>query len=305
MIVDCHTHFWETLSQLGRDVDGGGGRGNGAGATRSTALPTNAGTDRHFANCGHVDYTFVLAFRSHYLGADIPNDLVAQYVRQHPEKLIGFAGIDPNRPREAVEEMRRARHELGMLGCAIAPAAQDFHPCDSKAEVVYQEAAALRMPVLFHPGVRFARLCKLEYARSFLLDEIARELPDLKIVIAHMGYPWVQETIVLLAKHPNVYADVSRLLQRPWEAYQALLSAYQHGVIDKLLFGSGFPFSSAAQAIEALYSVNRLVHETNLPTIPREELRHIVEADALGLLGIAVDNPATREDRPRLLDDEG
>jgi hypothetical protein len=300
LIVDCHTHFWETLSQLGREVDGG----NGTGASRAAVLPPNAGTERHFANCAHVDYTFVLAFRSHYLGAEIPNDLVAQYVRQHPEKLIGFAGIDPNRPREAVEEMRRARHELGMLGCAIAPAAQDFHPCDSKAEVVYQEAAALRMPLIFHPGVRFARLCKLEYSRPFLLDEIARELPDLKILIAHMGYPWVPETIVLLAKHPNVFADVSRLMQRPWEAYQALLSAYQYGVTDKLLFASGFPFSSAAQAIEALYSINRLVHETNLPTIPREELRKIVEADALGLLGITVEGAVARGERSRLLDDE-
>jgi len=304
LIVDCYTHVWETLAQLGREVERG--PEELPRRERPGDVPANAGTERHFANCAHVDRTFVLGFRSHYLGAEVPNDVVAAYVRQHPDKLIGFAGVDPNRPREAVEEMRRARHELGMLGCAIAPAAQDFHPCDSKAEVVYQEAAALGMPVIFHPGIRFARLCKLEYARPVLLDEIARELPELKIVVAHMGYPWLAETIVLLAKHPNVFADVSWLLQQSWEAYQALLSAHRHGVMDKLLFGSGFPFNSAAQSIEALYGVNRLVHETNLPTIPREELRRIVEADALALLGLAGQAPAaTRGTKPRLLDDEG
>jgi hypothetical protein len=69
-------------------------------------------------------------------------------------------------------------------------------------------------------------------------------------------------------------------------AYQALLGAHQLGVMDKLLFGSGFPAASASQCIEALYSINQLVHQTNLPTVPREAIRGIVERDALSALGI-------------------
>ncbi|MGB2987449.1 MAG: hypothetical protein WBE26_16415, partial [Phycisphaerae bacterium] len=74
---------------------------------------------------------------------------------------------------------------------------------------------------------------------------------------------------------------------QPWQAYQVLLSAYEYGVMDKLLFGSGFPVAAASYCIEALYSINHLVHGTSLPTIPREHLRGIVERDALSLLGIA------------------
>jgi predicted TIM-barrel fold metal-dependent hydrolase len=131
-----------------------------------------------------------------------------------------------------------------------------------------------------------ATACKLEYAQPVLLDEVAREFADLKIIIAHLGYPWVSETIVLLAKHANVYSDVSWLLHHPWEAYQALLGAYHHGVMDKLLFGSGFPYTSAANCIETLYSINHMVQGTNLPVIPRDQLRGIVERDALEVLGI-------------------
>ena len=76
------------------------------------------------------------------------------------------------------------------------------------------------------------------------------------------------------------------MLHEPWQAYQALLNAYQLGVTDKLLFGSGFPFASASHCIEELYSISHLVHGTNLPVIPREQLRGIVERDALSLLGI-------------------
>jgi predicted TIM-barrel fold metal-dependent hydrolase len=106
------------------------------------------------------------------------------------------------------------------------------------------------------------------------------------MIIAQLGQPWTDETIIMLGKHPHVYADVSGLLSRPWQAYNALVSAYQAGVIDKLLFGSDFPYTNATECIEALYSINQIAQGTNLPVIPREMLRGIVERDALTLLGL-------------------
>jgi len=76
------------------------------------------------------------------------------------------------------------------------------------------------------------------------------------------------------------------MLSRTWQAYSALVSAHQHQVIDKLLFGSDFPYTSATECIESLYSINQIAQGTNLPVIPREALRGIVERDALGLLGL-------------------
>ncbi len=106
-----------------------------------------------------------------------------------------------------------------------------------------------------------------------------------------MGFPWVNETALLLGKHENVFAETSWLLNEPWQAYQALLTAHQFGVMNKLLFGSGFPNASAAHCIEELYGISHLVHGTNLPTIPREQLRGIVERDTLKLLGITLPTP--------------
>ena len=302
MIVDCFTHTWER-----GDCPGRYGSPDQATAAEEHVVPANrAGQARHFAAAEPVDITLVLGFVSHYLEAEIPNDRIAAYVRQHPDRLIGFAGVDPSEPKRALAELRRAREELSMPGVAIAPAAQGFHPTNSQAMLVYAEAAEHGMPAIFHTGIQLTAATKLEYARPVLLDEIARELPDLRILIAHMGYPWVAETVMLLAKHENVYAEISGLLAQPWEAYQALLTADQHGVIDKLFFGSGFPDSSASCGIEALYSINHLCHGTNLPTIPREHLRGIVERDALALLGIPSPQPqrelqpaATSRDDPQ------
>jgi predicted TIM-barrel fold metal-dependent hydrolase len=284
MIVDCYTHVWDSPNQLGRLARSVERRPTASSAR--PAGPVNAATARHLAAARDVDAVIVLGFKSAYLGADIPNDLVADYVRSHPDKLIGFAGIDPSAPAAALEELERARTVLGLKGIALSPAAQDVHPSSSKLEGIYAKAIEYRMPVLFHPGIQLARESKLEYAQPVLLDEVARDHPQLKMIVAHLGYPWIRETLVLLAKHDNVLADISGLLQQPWETYQALLAAYQMGVSGKLVFGSGFPFFSAAQGIETLYSINHFCAGTSLPGIPREALRSIVESNALELLGI-------------------
>ena len=99
----------------------------------------------------------------------------------------------------------------------------------------------------------------------------------------------------MMGKHQRVFGDVAGLLQSPWKTYNALVSAYQFNVMDKVLFGSGFPHLTAAEAIENVYRLNEIAQGTNLPSIPRESLRSIVERDALDDLGIAV--PADRPPR--------
>ena len=43
------------------------------------------------------------------------------------------------------------------------------------------------------------------------VDDVAIQFPSLKIVICHLGYYRYEETCYLVAKHPNVYADISWL----------------------------------------------------------------------------------------------
>ena len=285
MIVDCHTHIWESPEQLGTAQLEIQSRIHRGMVTRQgdNGLP-DASTEAHLLASEPVDRSFVLGFKSRYLSAEIPNELVSRYVRQYPDRLIGVSGIDPTNLPEALEDMNR--DEYGMRAITVSPAAQDFHPSDSRAMQVFSEAARLKKPVFVHQGIHFSPASKMEFARPSLLDEVARELPELRLVIAHLGYPWINECIVVLGKHANVFADISSLLHRPWQAYNALLAAYQYGIMEKLLFGSDFPYTPATKAIESLYRINQLVTGTNLPTIPRQFLAAIVERDTLRLLGI-------------------
>jgi predicted TIM-barrel fold metal-dependent hydrolase len=293
MIVDCHTHIWQSPEQLGQldlgDLPRSAGkrppRFSPSGKSLWRNLPA-ADPDHHWAQSSVVDKSIVLGFKSKYLQAEIPNAYVAAYVNRFPQKLIGFAGIDPTESA-AIDELRAARADLQLRGITLSPANQDFHPTDTRAMKLYAEAEKLRMPILIHPVGQFTEQSKLEFARPSLFDEVARTFPGLRIVIAQLGQPWLEETICLLGKHSNVYADVSGLLSRPWHAYNALVAAYESQVIEKLLFGSDFPYTSVTECIEALYSINQLAQGTNMPVVPREALRGVVERDALALLGIA------------------
>ena len=287
MIVDCHTQTWDANAQLGE----------AQAAYVQEAMQADMAS--HLTAVDTVDRAIVLGFKSNYLRAEIPNRYVSEYVRRYSNKLIGFAGIDPTDP-DWRHELSVAQEELGLKGVTISPSMQDFHPTDTRAMELYEECLQRNIPVLFERSLRGAA-AKMEYARPQLLDEVAREFPDLRIVLSHMGYPWIHETIVLLAKHPRIYADIAGISRHPWLSYNALMPAHEYGVIDKLLFGSDFPHRSPAECIEALYSLNQISAGTTLAVIPRQKLRGIVERDALALLGIEQPAPSPNKTKTSAL----
>ena len=192
MIVDVHTHIWQSPDQLGRLDLGNNPR---LGRKRPSRISGQKGDwrivpagdpDHHWAESSTVDRSIVLGFKSRYLHAEIPNLFVAQYVNRFPQKLIGFAGIDPTE-RSAPQEVVIAREELKLRGITVSPANQDFHPTDSRAMRVYGECERLGMPVLIHPSGQFTDQSKLEFGRPYLFDEVARTFPNLRLIIAQLG----------------------------------------------------------------------------------------------------------------------
>ncbi|HUT59126.1 MAG TPA: amidohydrolase family protein [Phycisphaerae bacterium] len=279
MIVDCQTHIWTATEQLGAGAPGRLSRENA-----QEGLVASPADHAEASQC--VDKTLVLGFRSAYLSAEVPNELIAEHVGRHPEAMVGVAAVDPTEPGGlAAAERCLQRDEF--RGLTLSPSLQNFHPCDTRAMALYEFASGRGAPVFFSHGPHLPLLGRMDYARPFLLDEVAREFGDLTFVVSALGYPWVAECIALVAKHPRAFADVAALVRRPWIAYNALVQAYQLNVTDKLLFGSDFPYFTPARAIEAVYRMNEMVGGTNLPTVPREVLRSIVERDSLSVLGIA------------------
>jgi len=280
MIVDCHTHIWTDAAQLGDGAEEFLRRQAGQSEV-------NADPSCHAEAASCVDRTLVFGHRSAHLSAAVPNDLIAEHVSRNADRMIGIGAVDPTEG-DAVETARALLERKEFRGLTVSPAMQAFHPADSRAMALYELADGLRAPVFIHQGTHLPARGRMEYARPFLLDEIARDFPNLTMVISSLGHPWVEEAISLLGKHPRVFADVAGLIRRHWQAYNALVLAHQFNVMDKVLFGSDFPYYTAAEAIKAVYRLHEVIQGTNLPSVPRETLRGMIERDALTSLGIAL-----------------
>ena len=283
MIIDVHTHIWDSPDQLGADA-----LSRFRSAQPEPWARPNASPEAHEEAMEPVDYSIVLGFVSQRLGASIKADKVAEYVDRQPDRRIGFAGLDPMAD-DCMDELARAI-QLGLTGVTISPGGQGFHPCHTSALSLYEKCEAQGFPVMVHPGAQFSTDAVMEFAQPHFFDEVARQFPGLKLILAQVGHPWLDPTLTLIGKHKNIWADLSDLVLRPWPLYNVLLAAHQQGVIDRLLLGSDFPFCTPEQAITTIYSVNTYTQGTHLPSVPREQLRSIVERDSLAALGLSPPN---------------
>ncbi len=281
MLIDLHTHVIAPEHLVGtkfmEDCIRGGGSYEGM----------ISGKERHWdQEMAQADAACVLALDAPESGVVVPNEYVAAYQREHPDRIAGFASVNPNRP-DAPALLRHAVQTLGLKGLKLAPIYQHFHPLDQKkAYPVYELAQRLHIPVLWHMGTSFVEKGPLEYTRPIHIDRVALDFPNLKQVIAHLGHPWEAETIVLIRKQPNVYADISALYYRPWQFYNAMVLAMEYKVTHKLFFGTDFPVTTPRSTLEGFQAARRFGQGTGLPDLPQTVFDSMARRNPLEILGI-------------------
>jgi predicted TIM-barrel fold metal-dependent hydrolase len=176
-----------------------------------------------------------------------PNDELAAACRKHPDRFVGFAGIDPWKGELAVRELERCVKELGLRGAKFHPGRQAFYPSDRRFYPLFEAAAALAVPVLFHTGMMAAgagtpggRGQRLDYTRPIHLDHLAADFPTLTIIAAHPSWPWADEALAIARHKANVFLDLSGYSPRylPPAYVQFANTLLQ----DQMLFGSDYPF---------------------------------------------------------------
>jgi predicted TIM-barrel fold metal-dependent hydrolase len=259
MIVDCHTHVRSL-----EEVD----------------------TSEHLAAVETVDASIVLA--GHDEDHEIVNRRLSEYVDRHKDRMVGFAVIDPTQDRIDEKSVTTLVEKLGLRGLVLYCSLCGFHPAHTRAMRFYGLVREMGLPIFFHNSSHALNAgAILEYAQPFLLDEVARAFPEMRIVIGNMGVPFVEQTLSMLSKHEHVFADLTNRPGKVWQNYNIVVAAYERDVMDKLLFGSGFPLGNAGECIETLLGFNMLLADTKLPTVPRGSIRNVIERDSLELLGIA------------------
>ncbi|MCZ6624751.1 MAG: amidohydrolase family protein [Deltaproteobacteria bacterium] len=147
------------------------------------------------------------SYRNKWMYMDTTLEEVAQYLTRYPDRFVGLAGYNPFRVKESVQEIERAVKEYGFKGVYIHIYGFDIPLHDRKMYPLYAKCVELDIPVSMQVG-HVLEAMPSEHARPIYLDWIASDFPDLKIVGAHTGWPWVEELISVCYKWDNVYFGV-------------------------------------------------------------------------------------------------
>jgi uncharacterized protein len=193
-----------------------------------------------------------------YGDVDQLNRTVGEFVKEFPQKLLGFAGIDPAASQDPVADLDRYVNEWGMGGLNLQTCVQGWYANDKRLYPLYSYCQEKRLPVSIHASVNFMTNRKIDYGHPLYLDEIACEFPDLTVVANHGGWPWVTEMVAVAWKHSNVFIELGgispKYIAKPGSGWEPIL-AYGNSVLqDQILFATDslIPYARVFKEIEQL-----------------------------------------------------
>lgn len=149
MIVDCHTHLM-TEEQWGPIFMAEYHKVADRNQTQSLGVTP----EEHWQASQAADRVIVFGLNAEYLQMKVPNEQIASYVASHPEKLIGFAALDPADPN-VLDELEKGVHDLKLRGIKVGPMYQNVDPLDKRFHEIYRRAEADGLPILFHMATSF------------------------------------------------------------------------------------------------------------------------------------------------------
>lgn len=173
---------------------------------------------------------------------------IASIVNQRPERLKGLYGINPHHKMAGVRELENAVKEHGFIGAHLHTYGFGKAINDGDYWPFYAKCVELDIPVVMQVG-HSAEAMPSDLGRPVRLDDIALYFPELRMVGAHTGWPWVEEMIAMAWKHENVFIGTSMHLPRYWDSSLVSFMNSRRG-IGKVLFGSDYPGLQYYEALE-------------------------------------------------------
>jgi len=180
--------------------------------------------------------------------AFIANERIAELQSRYPKRFIGLAGIDPsNTAHDAVRETERSVKSLGLKGIFVEPGrALQSNPDDARMYPIYEKCIELDVPCNLMSGPYAGP--DIECSNPLYVDRVATRYPDLKILLGHGGYPYVQEILGVAFKHVNVYVSPDMYVFAP--GGRAYVEAANGSLREQIVYGSAYPLRPLVQTIE-------------------------------------------------------
>jgi len=189
--------------------------------------------------------------------ASIPGDedSVAEAVRLHPDRFVGFFMCNPTAP-DTAERLERALGELRMRCVCLFPAMHRYRLDDERVTKVFEAASAHGAAVFVHCGVLTVGVrTKLGLPSRFDLRlgdplavaTIASGFPQVPVIIPHFGAGLFREALMAADQCSNIHLDTSS--SNSWIKYHpglTLEAVYRQALAvvgpQRLIFGTDSSF---------------------------------------------------------------
>lgn len=171
---------------------------------------------------------------------DVPNEHVADLVRQYPDRFVGVAGIDVGGDfGDPVAEIERCVRELGMKAIHISPTRSRLatHADDRRLYDCYELCMELGIAVVVMSGPFSG--ASIEDTHPKYIQGLARDFPKLPIVAGHACWPYFPELLGVAYRHENVFVSPDAYLFMP--GGEQLVAAANGFLQDQFLYGSAYP----------------------------------------------------------------
>ena len=180
----------------------------------------------------------------------LTDELHVRAITEHPDRLFGSVEVDPNRGADALRELEQAAHEYGVLAAQFFPAGKSPAVAidDPRAYALYAKCVELDIAVFVQGGVPGPRV-PMGSQYPGLVDEVCYDFPDLRFVFRHGCEPWVELTVKLLLKWPNLYYSPTAFAPKYYP--EAIVRFANTRGADKIVYGGYYPWGFELERIFA------------------------------------------------------
>lgn len=189
-------------------------------------------------------------------GLRISNEDVAAFCKEHGQRYIGFAGVDPHKGMTAIYELEHAVKVLGLRGLNLQCFEHKLRINDPKLYPLYAKCIELDIPVNIHCSTNFSTATSMDYGKPVYLDDVMMHFPELRVCASPPGWPWVPELMAVAWRHPNVWIGIvavrPKYLNVEHSGYEMLLQYGNTVLQDRMIFGSAFPMQPVDRAIDEI-----------------------------------------------------
>ena len=222
------------------------------------------------------------------------NQHVIDAVEKYPDRVIGISNVGPFSKRKIKDVLWELEylHDNYNFKFTKFYQPEDCPINDRRLWPVYEMCQAKGIVCYFHTGITI-RMGPTRYTLPILLDDVAMDFPDLKIVAYHGGYPNWEDLVMLMWKHPHIYVSYSILL--PWLMRAPHRFAHMVGTTlqiagyNRFVWGSDWPASDPYQAVEAILKLEideELQEKWGYPPITQELKAEFLGGTLARLAGI-------------------